>query len=326
MSTTTTPPRPTALSIIQSENMASRLTDKVVVITGISSGIGIEIVRALATTDATMYLLARDTLKAQHALGAIFNPSRMHLVQVDQSSLSSVRAAGSYILSRTRTVNILINNAGVMAVPERRVTEDGVEMQFGVNHLSHFLLFQVLKDAMLAATEQGEFCSRVVNVSASGHRIHGLNAPGEYGFEKGGYEPWKAYAQSKTANIYMANELERRYGGVGIHATSVHPGLVDTPLGRYLPAEHVEAMLRNEAVMRALKSPEEGAATTVWAAVGREWEGRGGRYLADCREAEWGPDDGDRMSSAYTGHTYCPREEGRLWRDSLEMVGLEDVE
>jgi len=164
-------------------------------------------------------------------------------------------------------------------------------------------------------------------VSASAHRTHGINpSDNYYNFQKGGYDPWVAYAQSKTANVYMANEIERRYGSHGLHATSLHPGIIATGLGKYLPTDQIEAMLQDQTLLRILKSPEQGAATTLWAAIGKEWEGKGGKYLSDCTEAERGADDGDRGGGTYVSHTYHPEDEARLWQDSLNMVGLSGEE
>ncbi|KAI9930420.1 hypothetical protein ASPWEDRAFT_171048 [Aspergillus wentii DTO 134E9] len=313
--------RPTALQIVQDNDMQGKLAGKVAVITGVSSGLGVETTRALAATGASLYLTARDLVKAKDALGDIFDPSLMELVHMDQSSLESVRNAAKTILAKTNRVNILINNAGIMAVPDLQLTNDGYESQFATNHLSHFLLFNLLGPALLAATNP-EFQSRVVIVSSSGHRVHGINSSENYQFQKGGYHPWVAYGQSKTANIYTANEIERRYGSRGLHATSLHPGIIATGLGKYLPPAHIEAMLQDEALLKVLKSPEQGAATTVWAAVGSELEGKGGKYLLDCTEAERGEKDDGRDNETYVSHTYNPEDEARLWKDSLEMVGL----
>lgn len=317
--------RPTAQKIIEDEGMAGKLNGKVIVITGTSSGIGIETARALATTGAKLYLTARDLQKAKTALAGFWDPDRMELVHLDLGSFKSVRNAAAAILATTDHVNILINNAGIMAVPDLQFTEDGYELQFGTNHLSHFLFFQLLKPALLAASSS-EFQSRVVVLASSGHRAHGINETGNYNFEKGGYSPWTAYSQSKTANIYMASEIERRYGSQGLHATSVHPGGVDTNLKQYIPATQIQAMRSNPVVLKIAKSPEQGAATTVWAAIGAEWEGKGGKYLSNCSMAPRGADDGNMMSTDFVTHTYDAEKEARLWRDSMKMCGLTEEE
>ncbi|GFG01523.1 dehydrogenase/reductase SDR family member on chromosome X, partial [Aspergillus udagawae] len=294
-----------------------------IVITGTSSGIGIETARALSATGATLYLTARNVPKAKAVLADIAETGRTEFIEMDLESFENVHAAAKTILAMTDKVNILINNAGIMAVPRLEFTKDGYELQFGTNHLAHFLFFQLLKLALLAASTPA-FHSRVVNVSSAAHRRNGINASDNYNFEKGGYDPWIAYAQSKTANIYMANEIERRYGSLGLHATSVHPGGILTGLSKHIPEAEIAAMLEDKALVRSSKSPEQGAATTVLAAIGKEWENKGGKNLADCAEAKRENDDGTRVGANYTSHTYDMESEGRLWKDSLRMVGLAD--
>ena len=318
--------RPTALQIIKDNDMEGKLAGKVIVVTGVSSGIGIETVRALALTGASFYLAARDLATAKSALADVLEPDRMELVEMEQTSLESVRSAAATILAKTSQVNILINNAGIMGVPDRQLTKDGYELQFGVNHLSHFLLFQLLKPALLAASTP-EFQSRVVNVASSSHlATRGLNTSDNYHFQNGDYHGRAAYAQSKLANVYMASEIERRYGSRGLHAMSLNPGLIATGLGRYMSKEQIDGLVGNQFLAKIWKSHEQGAATTVWAAVGKEWEGKGGRYLDHCAEAQRGEDDGNEMRGTYASHTYSPEEEARLWKDSLSMVGLPDSE
>jgi NAD(P)-dependent dehydrogenase (short-subunit alcohol dehydrogenase family) len=311
------------LQVVKDEGMEGKLEGIVIVITGTSSGLGIETARALSITGARLFLTARDVRKAKDALADISEPGRTEFIEMDLESFESVRAAAKAILEKTDKINILINNAGIMAVPGLEFTKNGHELQFGTNHLSHFLLFQLLKPALLAATTPN-FHSRVVNVSSSAHRLNGINATDNYNFEKGGYNPWVSYAQSKTANIYMANEIERRYGSRGLHATSVHPGGIATGLSKHIPEADLAAMLEDKALVKSLKSPEQGAATTVWAAIGKEWENKGGRYLSNCAEAKRGDDLSDMSSADYVSHTYDRESEGRLWEDSVKIVGVTD--
>ncbi|KAE9376397.1 NAD(P)-binding protein [Stipitochalara longipes BDJ] len=295
--------RPTALQIIRDESLEGQLIGKIIVITGATSGIGLETARALSVTGATLILTARDTKKAEAAF---------------------IHSAASTILARSNNqVNILINNAGIMGIHDLKLTEDGHEIHFATNHLSHFLLFQLLKPALLSSSTPA-FHSRVINVASSAHRTCHLNSSDNYNFEKGGYHFMPAYSNSKLANIYMANELERRYGHKGLHATSLHPGAIFTNLPRHLGPEFVDGIMGNESVVRVLKSTEQGAATTVVAAVGKEWEGNGGKYLEDCEEAKRGEDDGDGFGIGSVSQTYDSETEARLWRDSLEMVGMKD--
>jgi NAD(P)-dependent dehydrogenase (short-subunit alcohol dehydrogenase family) len=316
--------RPTALQIIKDEAIEGKLVGKVIVITGTSSGIGIETARALSLTGARLFLTARDLDKAKSALDGVFERDRVGLVEMNNTSLSSVRAAAKAILQKSNgQVNILVNNAGIMALPKLEYTKDGFEMQFGVNHLAHFLLFELLKPALLASASP-EFSSRVVNVSSSAHHVASINESDNYNFEKTEYNDWVSYGQSKTANIYMANEIERRYGSRGLHATSVHPGMISTALMQYMDPAMVEAFKKDEKVYKMMKSPEQGAATTVWAAIGQEWEKKGGEYLAECGKTTRGNDNHEIAGVGFAGHAYDAEKEARLWKDSLNMVGLTD--
>ncbi|KAF7925263.1 hypothetical protein BELL_0385g00140 [Botrytis elliptica] len=317
--------RPTAIQIIKDEGAEGKLAGKVIVITGTSAGIGIETARALSLTGAKLLLTARDLNKAKKALDGILAPGRAELVKMDNNSLSSVRAAANDILQKSNNqVNILINNAGIMALPKLELTEDGFEKQFGVDHLSHFLLFELLKPALLASARP-EFSSRVVNLASSAHHVAPINESGNYNFEKTDYNEWVAYGQAKTANIYMANEIERRYGSRGLHATSLHPGVIaSTGLMQYMDPAVVEELKKDKSAYKIMKTPEQGAATTVWAAIGKEWESKGGEYLAECGKTARGNDNHEITGAGFAGHAYDPEAEARLWKDSLAMVGLKD--
>lgn len=316
--------RPTALQIIHDEGLEDQLVGKVIVITGATSGIGLETAKALSATGATLFLTTRDMRKAESALAEILKRGRVFLVAMENASFSSIRAAAATILARSNNrVNILVNNAGVMGIEDLKFTEDGHEIHIATNHLGHFLLFQLLKPALLASSSSS-FHSRVVMVASSAHRAWKLNESDNYDFQKGGYHYGLAYANSKLANIYMANELDRRYGHGGLHATSLHPGAISTDLSRHLGSEFVQNILSNETIRKVLKSSEQGAATTVLAAVGKEWEDKGGRYLEDCQEAKRGEDDNDMFGTGWVSQTYDEESEKRLWKDSLKMVGMMD--
>ena len=213
--------RPTALQIVKDNDLEGKLTDKVIFITGCSSGIGIETARALAVTGARIFCSARDLKKGKAALGDILEPGRVELIELDMNSLDSVRACADEFLSKSPKLNVLINNAGVMRTPEGK-TVDGFETQFGTNYLAHFLLFNLLKPALLAGSTPA-FHSRVVNVSSESHRLSEIHFD-NLNLENGAYDPGVAYAQSKVATIYMANEIETRYGPSGLHGLSLHPG------------------------------------------------------------------------------------------------------
>lgn len=314
--------RPTALQIVRDEGVEGKLGGRVIVITGATSGIGLETARALSVTGATLYLTARNLKMAETALAGVVDAARVSLVEMDNNSFASIRAAAAIILKKSNNkVNILINNAGVMGIQDLKLTEDGQEVHFATNYFSQFLLFQLLKPAMLASATR-EYHSRVVNVSSSAHRAGTLPDSDNYNFEKGGYSYEAAYANSKLASVYLANEIDRRYGSKGLHATSLHPGGIATNISRHLSPEFKAFFTSNEALLKIFKSAEQGAATTVIAAVGREWENKGGKYLEDCEEAQQGKDDGNIFGAGYVSRTFDQKNEERLWKDSLKIVGV----
>jgi len=314
--------RPTALQVVKDEDLVGGLKDKVVLVTGVNSGIGLETMKALAATGATVYGTVRDVGKNKTLLDS-FPSSNVRLLELRLDSLSSVRAAAAELLRLAfGRLHILVANAGIMAAPEGR-TEDGLETQLAVNHLGHFLLFLRLRDALLASATP-EFPSRVVALSSSGHRIVDHIAFDNLNLAGGAYEPWAAYGQSKLANVFMASEIERRYGAAHhLHAWSVNPGGIETPLYKHLPAETMQAF-DNADNAKYRKSPEQGAATTVWAAIAAELKGKGGRYLEDCGivTAERGMDVS--LAPGYAPWAYNPGAERRLWEESLRLVGEQD--
>ena len=207
------------------------------------------------------------------------------------------------------------------------VTENGFEQQFQVNHLSHFLLFQLLKDLLLASSTPS-FNSRITVVGSSAHTFGSVRR-GDVNFEKreGGYNPIEAYAQSKTANTWMANELDRRYGSKGVHSISVHPGGIETGLQN----SHDEASwkmlqqyLQMPHIRDAMKSVEQGSASVVLAAIGKEYEGVGGFYMEDCGISPPMPDDATLGSPGYKPWAYDQEGEKALWSDSLKMVDFQE--
>lgn len=206
-----------------------------------------------------------------------------------------------------------------MAIPDLRLTAEGHELQFVTNHLSHFLFFKLLEPALLASASPG-LPSRVVSIASSAHNVYSLNESDNYAFQNGDYDPSIAYGQSKTANILMANEIERRYGSRYLHATSVHPGIVQTGLAQHMPPEAFEGM---EHLYPFMKSVEQGAATSVWAATGKAWEHKGGKYLVDCAVAGPYQESEDKFTTpGFAPWAYDEEMAGRLWNDSLGLVGF----
>lgn len=317
--------RPTALQIIKDEKLEGKLQDKVILITGCSSGIGIETARSLATTGAKLFLTARNLSKAKSALSGILKPGQVELIELDNASLASVRKGAEEFLQQSgNKLNILIANAGIMANPTRELNADGFEAQFGTNHLSHFLLFNLVKDAMLSSSTPTSK-SRVVIVSSVGHRM-GKVQFGNYDYSDPNgakYSPWSAYGQSKTATIYMANYIDRVYGPKGVHALSLHPGGISTGLQVHVDGETQASWAKDEAIRNIMKSVEQGAATQVYAAVGKEWEGKGGIYLEDCDTAPASADAESSMGGRGAAlYAFDVAAEDRMWKDSMKMVEL----
>lgn len=316
--------RPTALQIVQDEGLTGKLTDKVFVVTGVSSGLGIETMRALYATGGHVFGTVRNMAKGQAAVDDVKSKTKggqITLIEMKNDSLASVRKAAQAILDKTKTINILITNAGIMAVPYAK-TEDGFESQFGVCHLAHFLLFQLLKPTLLASASPS-FPSRVISVSSFGHR-YGRPRLNDWNFqEPNSYEPMPAYGNAKTANIWMSNEIERRYGSHDLHSTSLHPGGIWTGLQT---DEMKAAYADNAQVAAYMMNAEQGAATTIYAALSDEWKDKGGKYLSKCAVQEHVVGEGAMGDDGFEDWAYDQRGEAKLWKDSLGMVGLKDDE
>lgn len=228
--------RPTAQSIIDDEGLRGKMTDKVFLVTGCSSGAGVATVAALVSTGATIFATARDLQKAKTILGSVLdeNEGRVHLLYMEQTDFDSVHCCAAEFRKATPggKLNVLICNAAIMAPPHTLVSEYSIESQFATNYLSHFLLFELLKDLMIASSTP-KFNSRVVSVSSTAHRLDTVDFD-DINYTKGRkYEPYPAYGQSKTACIWFANQIERMYGSQGLHANSLMPGGWESGLQKY---------------------------------------------------------------------------------------------
>ncbi len=290
------------------------LGGKRAVVTGGSSGIGIETARALAGAGADVTLAVRDTGAGDRTAGDITastgNPD-VHVGRLDLADLASVAA---FAAGWDGPLHLLVNNAGVMALPELELTPGGIEMQFATNHLGHFALALGLHDALAAAGD-----ARIVSLSSRGH----LRSPvvfDDLNFASRPYDPWLAYGQSKTANVLFAVAATRHWAGDGITANAVHPGaILDTNLTRHMDAEALQASADSGAYR--FKTPEQGAATSVLAATSPQLEGIGGRYFVDCNEA--GVVDAPTTSLDANGvaaYALDPANAERLWELSLRLV------
>ncbi|KAI8932664.1 hypothetical protein NX059_010159 [Plenodomus lindquistii] len=311
--------RPTAQDILKDEGLEGKLSDKVFLVTGASAGLGVETIRALATTGATIFAAARDLTKAKKALEGV--PGKIELLKVDLASLASVRAAAEDFSARSKQLNVLIENAGLAGTPTRTLTGDGFENVFHTNYLGHFLLFQLLKPTLLASSSPS-FNSRVITLTSSAHR-HSPVIFGDYNFDNTEYHFMKAYGQAKTASVYMASAIERYYGSQGLHGLAVHPGAIRTELTRDMDPEMVKRALEDPSVVNDVKSIPQGAATTVLAAVGAEFEGVGRKYLEDAGEGSPGEDYSGYMLPGYASWAFDTEKEDRLWKDSCRFVGVD---
>ncbi|CRK32961.1 hypothetical protein BN1723_016482 [Verticillium longisporum] len=206
-----------------------------------------------------------------------------------------------------------------MGIPELRHSADGHELHFGTNHISHFLFFKVLEPGLLA-NASSELPSRVVSLASTAHLFYGISDISDYNFEKTTYDANAVYSQSKTAVIYLAGEIERRFSSRHLHGTSLHPGIIVTSLTRHMPPDAFKGV---DYIYSTMKSVEQGAATTLLAAVGKDLQHQCGRYLVDCEVAEPHHEGEDRLTSkGYAPWAFDLEKASRLWRDSLRLVGL----
>ena len=297
------------------------LGGRTAIVTGGATGIGIETTRALALAGADVMLAVRN-LEAGEAAAADINASigddRVIVGKLDLSDLASVAA---FVTAwGDQPLNILVNNAGVMACP-LAYTTDGLEMQVGTNHFGHFLLGVGLARALMNGEEEGR-TARVVSLSSIGHRRSGVNFD-DIHYRERAYDKWEAYGQAKTANALFAVGFHRRFADLGVTANAVMPGGIMTPLQRHLPQEEMVAMGWMDAdgnVRAGFKTPSQGASTSVWAAVGPELEGVGGLYLENCGQAP--PFDKANPMVGVMPHALDPEAADRLWAVSEETVGV----
>ena len=293
------------------------LSGKTVFVTGGNSGLGQETARAMAAKGAHVVISGRDQAKLDEAKSAIkgeVSGANIETIVGDLGSLDSIRACGKEANQRFEKIDILINNAGVMACPYAE-TSDGFEMQFGTNHLGHFALTKQLMPLVLKGSDK-----RIVNLSSRGHQIAATSLD-DPNFRNTPYDPWLSYGRAKTANVLFSVGLENRFKDRGVHAYAVHPGGIDTNLGRHLSEEQANALMERITTADpdfAWKSIPQGAATSAWAATASELDGQGGVYCEDCHVAK--VDDVSRTSGVRS-YALDQQAADQLWSLSEEMTG-----
>jgi NAD(P)-dependent dehydrogenase (short-subunit alcohol dehydrogenase family) len=303
------------------------LGGKRILVTGVSAGLGVETARALAAHGAYVVGAARDLAKAEAATAlvrkdAAANGGSFELVALDLANLKSVRACADGLLAKGEPFNVVIANAGVMATPFGH-TADGFETQFGTNHLGHFVLVNRIVSLIRAG-------GRLINLASSGHRFANVDLQ-DPNFERTSYDPFVSYGRSKTANILFAVAFDQRHRERGVRAAAVHPGGIQTELGRYMDPSHLQAMVDqiNQQLAAEGKAPfqfktiPQGAATSVWAGVVAPADEIGSRYCENCHVGKIVPDDVtiSAISEGVRGYALDPSNAKALWKESEELVG-----
>jgi NAD(P)-dependent dehydrogenase (short-subunit alcohol dehydrogenase family) len=302
----------TAAEVIAGIDLSGRLA----IVTGGYSGVGIETVRALVGAGAEVIVPAR---RPEHARGELEGIERVTVDELELGDLDSVRGFAERFLDSDRKLDLLINNAGVMASPEFRVGP-GWEGQFGTNHLGHYVLTNLLWPAL---TRDGGG-ARVIELTSAAHRISGIRFD-DLQFERDPYDKWQAYGQSKTANSLFAVQLDALGQDQGVRAFAVHPGGIATPLQRHLSREEMLAsgwIDEDGNVIGEFKTPEQGAATTVWAATSPQLDGKGGVYCSDCDIADI-VENIEPGGGGVMAHAVDREAAARLWDVSAELTGVD---
>ena len=290
------------------------LTGRRAIVTGGASGIGIETARALASAAAEVTLAVRDADAGHRTAADITATTGNTAVHVGRLDLADLASVAAFAANWSGPLHLLINNAGVMALPDLQLTPMGWEMQLATNHLGHFALALGLHGALAAAGD-----ARIVSLSSRGH----LRSPvifDDLNFTSRRYDPWLAYGQSKTANVLFAVEATKRWASDGITANAVHPGAIAaTNLSRHMDPEALAGLRASG--MFTYKTIEQGAATSVLAATSPLLESVGGRYFEDCHEAVvLDPGAPDTSGSGVAAYALDPEAAARLWQISVDAL------
>ncbi|EPS35084.1 hypothetical protein H072_11574 [Dactylellina haptotyla CBS 200.50] len=301
----------------------NEIVGKTIVITGVSpSTLGSEFALTVSAHSPKLVVIAsRDTNKLNEVvkdINAKYPNVDVRTLQLDLASLEASRKAGQELASweDVEVIDVLVNNAGIMAVPYKE-SVDGFEFQFATNHLGHFVFTKQLMPKIIAAAKAGRE-PRIVNVSSSGHRTHGMNWE-DVGFHGGKtYNMWDAYGQSKTANILFSVELAEKYGSQGLYSYSLHPGMcIGSNLGKHIPMQEIQDFLQSDRAPEPdadsiFKNLQQGVSTHVVASFDPEIKGQNGEYLLDCKVGD------DTRKKAYAMDKGNAK---RLWELSEQLTG-----
>lgn len=317
--------RPTAQQIIKDAKAENTLVSKVVLITGVSSGVGAATATALAATGATIVGAGRSIAKAKAALSAIADYSHLHLLELDLTSSASIkRFAAEFLKQFNGQLNILINNAGGV-LASHSLSEDGYERQFAMNYLGQFQLFSLLKDALLSSATAAS-PSRVINVSSTGHKRGPITGFGIINVKEEDYDAFDSYCQAKTATVYMASEIERRYAAQNLHAWSLHPGAVVA--SSFLDNSGWDKATQEKILEtwphKYFKSSEQGAATQVWAVFSEDilHKDARGKYLEDVSVSIPAAETKFPGILGYAEHTYSDEMAKGLWEFAEGLLSV----
>jgi len=308
----------TALEVVQTLNVD--LTGKTVLITGGTAGIGLETARALAAAHAHVIITGRDMIKGQKAVDDIKQSTkneRIELMELHLDSLQSVRIFAVDYIKRNSPLHILICNAGVLPAT-RKLTKDGFEQNWGVNHLAHFFLIQLLFPSLKISQP-----SRVIIVSSAANRRCAIDFD-DWNWEKRPYDLWLAYAQSKTANILIAKQANEYFATHGIRVYSLHPGIIFTDIQKELSQEELDKLgwidKQTGKPIDRIKTVEQGASTTVWTALAPELDSQSGAFCADCAVNSFIGDSSTTGFYNLAAHSVDMNIAKRLWELSENLV------
>jgi NAD(P)-dependent dehydrogenase (short-subunit alcohol dehydrogenase family) len=302
------------------------LTGKTILVTGGYAGLGLESVRVFTQAGAKVIVPARDLAKARKAIADFKNVT---IDSLDLADPKSIDAFAERFLAKNPKLHILMNNAGIMALPTLTRDARGYEMQFSTNHLGHFQLTQRLWPALKAAAKDSKAGARVVALSSRGHSIGGVDFD-DPNFERRDYDPWKAYGQSKSANALFALHLDGLGEKHAIRAFSLHPGaIITTDLTRHSRSEaRWKTMGYIDDQGRPVIDPDnnkktiaQGASTQVWCAVSDNLAGMGGVYCENCNVARAEPEDSQELLGVRPW-ARDPMLAERLWKLTEKLTGV----